>query len=106
LVIRSGDERYYAKGYVPKDTGWKEVYGNGPFMRSEADEEEEEGDTETGQAAARHAEAHMRAQALPDLKPGQPLQASNGRCSSHQTKPPSPYTESSLLAMMAKHGLG
>ncbi len=106
LVIRTGEDRYYAKGFVPKEAGWKQVYGAGDRLGAEMDEDEDDGDSENGQTAARHAEAHMRTQALPELKPGQPLKASNARSASHQTKPPSPYTESSLLAKMAKHGLG
>jgi DNA topoisomerase-3 len=109
LVIRVGDQRFYAKGYVQKDSGWKEVYGGiGQSVGSSQDDDEDDSissdDADT--AARKRSDAHMRSQSLPALKPGQALHAKNGRSVSYQTQPPAKYTEATLLSRMEKHGLG
>jgi DNA topoisomerase-3 len=112
VVIRAGEERFYAKGYVQKDAGWKEVYGGAAAgSTAEADDEDEEepaddGGRGAGAGAGRAAAAHMPSQSLPELQNGQKLSVRGSRIGSFETKPPARHTEASLLARMAKHNLG
>lgn len=110
LVIRVGEDRFYAKGYVQKDAGWKEVYGGGQPLSAESDEDDDEwqdgnGQTEGGADGGR-VSAHMKSQSLPAMKQGQPLVVKGCRIGDHQTKPPARHTEASLLSGMEKHNLG
>jgi len=92
LTLESGGEKFYAKGRVQKDAGWKEVYGN-TFDLS--DEEETD-----------HDDRSSSRQLLPDLKEGQQLTIRNCQAREQATKPPSRYNEASLLSQMEKHNLG
>lgn len=92
LTLESGGEKFYAKGRVQKDAGWKEVYGN---TLDQTDDEDGDLDDRT---ATR--------QLLPELKEGQLLAVKNCRSSEQSTRPPSRYTEASLLSQMEKHNLG
>ncbi|RKN84965.1 DNA topoisomerase III [Paenibacillus ginsengarvi] len=102
LVIRAGDDRFYARGYVQKEAGWKELYGSLPSFAEEDDEDETENDKASQESRA----ATLPSQRLPELKPGQKLEAKNTRAGEYQTKPPSRHTEASLLSGMEKRGLG
>lgn len=103
VVLRAGDERFYARGFVLKEAGWKAVY-DGAGRTAAAFPEDEADEEEAGSEGA--ANAPLRLQPLPELAPGQTLRVQSGRCDAHQTKPPSRYTEAALLAKMEKHGLG
>jgi DNA topoisomerase III len=91
VSIQAGSELFHAKGIVPKDNGWREVYG-----ASWADEEQEGGNQE--EEAPR--------QKLPELKEGGALRMSDVRLHEDRTKPPNRYTEAELLTLMEKHQLG
>lgn len=99
LVIRVGDDRFYAKGYVQKEAGWKEVYGGAAI----SDEDEDESTDGSGEGRA---SVHLSSQPLPELRAGQSLAVKSCRTGDHQTKPPARHTEASLLSGMEKHNLG
>ncbi|TCZ75155.1 DNA topoisomerase III [Paenibacillus albiflavus] len=92
LTLESGGEKFYAKGRVQKDAGWKEVYGNTFDL---TDDEETD-----------HDDRSSSRQLLPDLKEGQQLIIRNCQAREQATKPPSRYNEASLLSQMEKHNLG
>lgn len=92
LTLESGGEKFYAKGRVQKDAGWKEVYGNSADLSDDEDSDQDD------RSASR--------QLLPALNEGQQLTVRNCRASEQATKPPSRYTEASLLSQMEKHNLG
>lgn len=113
LVIRVQDDRFYAKGFVQKETGWKELYGGVAALAADSDgEDEDEDEASSGDASTSadrgggRASAKLPAQALPALKSGQRLDAKGCRTAEHQTKPPARHTEASLLSGMEKRGLG
>jgi len=82
LVINN--ERFYAKGRVEKEKGWREIY----TVSREQDESEEE------------------ISLLPSLSRDQELPLRCCQLKSGMTTPPSRYTEASLLSVMEKYGLG
>jgi DNA topoisomerase-3 len=108
LVIRSGDDRFYAKGYVLKEAGWKEAYEGAQSLAATSADDEDESD-EDGEASGTDGTGRpirMTAQTLPNLNVSDTLTVRGCRSSDHQTKPPSRYTEASLLSAMEKHHLG
>ncbi|XEC97687.1 DNA topoisomerase III [Paenibacillus tarimensis] len=92
VVIQAGEDRFYAKGKVQKDAGWKEVYGSQTVTAEEAEDEEQEEET-------------VR-QLLPPLTLGQSLQVKSAKLRELRTQPPPRYTEAALLGAMEKHNLG
>ncbi|MDF2723002.1 MAG: topoisomerase [Paenibacillus sp.] len=108
LVVRCGDDRFYAKGYVQKEAGWKAVYeGTAAYTSGQAGEDDDERDgDEAQQAGEGKSAAHLPSQSLPALTEGQPLPVKSLRSGDHQTKPPGRHTEASLLSGMEKHNLG
>lgn len=109
LVVRVGNERFYAKGYVQKEAGWKDVYGGLQAFVEEDGEDEDQGEDGKGGdegASGGRASFTMKAQPLPQLAVGQTLGVKGSRTLDHETKPPARHTEASLLAGMEKRGLG
>ena len=80
LQIDIGENSFYAKGKTVKSAGWKEFYGM-------TDDEEDE-DTEN------------RSQDLPEIRQGVQLDVLNTKIISGKTRPPSRYTEATLLSAM------
>jgi len=95
LTLEIGGERFYAKGRVMKDAGWKAVYGQETSSSSSSDED-----------GAETEDDHSRAQTLPQLQLGAELKDARCQLEKHATKPPGRYTEAALLSIMEKHGLG
>lgn len=100
VTLGAGGERFYAKGKIEKDKGWKETFQvSGASAYDEDDEEPEDG-------AARASGDKPSAQLLPALTSGQSLAVKNTGVKELRTLPPARYTEASLLGRMEKHGLG
>jgi DNA topoisomerase III len=91
VSVQVGSELFHAKGIIPKDNGWREVYGAGW-----SDEDSESG----------AAEEEAPRQKLPELKEGEALRMADVRLHEDRTKPPNRYTEAELLTLMEKHQLG
>ncbi|TYP69175.1 DNA topoisomerase III [Paenibacillus methanolicus] len=106
VVIRIGEDRFYAKGNVLKEAGWKEAYGS--VQDADWSDGEDDGSDEAaadgGRAAAR--EAGGGGQLLPALASGQSLTLKQNRFREGKTQPPARYTEAGLLSKMEKYGLG
>lgn len=71
---------FYAKGRIVKSAGWKAVYG------ALVDDDDSDGDT--------------RSQQLPPLSQGNPVFVKSASTVKGKTKPPSRYTEATLLTAM------
>lgn len=93
VTIDIGGETFYAKGRVTKEPGWKSVYGQ--ELISSEQEDEDTRDEDSGGS-----------QSLPKLQSGQVIPDHRCTLEKHATKPPSRYTEASLLSIMEKHKLG
>ena len=83
MIFQIGKERFYAKGKIVKDVGWKEAYGD----KYVGDDNEDHDD-----------------QSLPALKQGDSLKVNALVLESGQTKPPARYTEATLLSAMEHPG--
>ena len=81
LIVDIGGEIFTAGGKVVKNPGWKAAY----------EEEYSEEDEEEGEA---------KDQQLPDLKKGDRLTGLSLAMTEGKTKPPSPFTEATLLSAM------
>lgn len=81
VEAKAGEIRFYARGKVVKDAGWKSVYEKETLL-------EEEGEDE------------VKEQVLPDLKEGQVLGTVNAQLTVGKTKPPARFTEATLLGAM------
>ncbi|PYI56393.1 DNA topoisomerase III [Paenibacillus flagellatus] len=101
LVVKAGGETFYAKGYVLKEAGWKDVYGGAQALQDAAEDDDEEREADAERGAVR-----LASQSLPELKAGQPVELKGSRAVQHETKPPARLTEASLLSAMEKHNLG
>lgn len=86
LVTTVGGEKFYSRGRVVKEAGWKAVYGKGQ------DEETEDKDDALP-------EQRLQAQKKGDLK-----QVKDCKVLKSQTKPPARYTEATLLSAMESPG--
>ncbi|NHN30675.1 DNA topoisomerase III [Paenibacillus agricola] len=98
VTVEITGESFYAKGRVTKDAGWKAVYGHdasGSLISSGSGEEDDLGDTDAGSS-----------QNLPKLQMGDELKDARPSLDKHMTKPPSRYTEATLLSVMEQHKLG
>lgn len=84
VELTINNERFYAKGRIEKEKGWREIY----TVSKEQDEADEE------------------ISLLPSLTQGQQLPLRGCQLKSGMTTPPSLYTEASLLSVMEKYGLG
>ncbi|MCL1848286.1 MAG: DNA topoisomerase III [Clostridiales bacterium] len=86
LTLSIGKQSFFAKGKTDKAQGWKAVYG-----MSLADAEEEEGSDEADD---------LGSQSLPPLAQGDKRKVLQLALVTGKTKPPSRYTEASLLSAM------
>ncbi len=102
VVIESNGERFYAKGVVTKDNGWKEAYGSS--VQNEDDDEETRIAGVSGSDASEDRETSI--QRLPELMKGHKLQMRSASIGNHRTYPPGRFTEAGLLTQMEKHHLG
>ena len=84
LTLTAGKHKLYAKGKTEKNPGWKEAYGK---VLDEDDDEGGEGE-------------EMKSQALPALNQGDKLRILSVSIENGKTRPPSRYTEASLLTAM------
>lgn len=84
VELTINNERFYAKGRVEKEKGWRDIY----TVSRDQDEAEEE------------------ISLLPSLTQGEQVPLRGCQLKSGITTPPSRYTEASLLSVMEKHGLG
>ncbi|MFK7694004.1 DNA topoisomerase III [Paenibacillus sp. HJGM_3] len=112
VVIEAAGERLYAKGVVPKDSGWREAYGGvGGAAESDADEDDDPvaaGGGGASPVSGSDAGENRAAvsQRLPELTKGQPLAMRAAGVANHRTQPPGRYTEAALLTRMEQHHLG
>jgi DNA topoisomerase-3 len=83
IVLDCANEKWTASGQVPVSAGWKAVFG-GSF--SEDDSSEGEGESK---------------QALPELTKGEVLPVVGADVQSRQTKPPSRFTDGSIIEAMS-----
>ncbi len=79
IKLKVGKESFIAKGKIVKSLGFMEIYSNEP----EEDDDEE-----------------IKEQTLPSLSVGQSLTLSSITETTGQTRPPSPFTEATLLSAM------
>lgn len=100
VVLASGRDRFYAKGKIEKEKGWKEIYQSGTYASAQVEDEEDDNDAVQGKVD------HQPAQLLPPLAAGQALPVKQGKVRELRTMPPARYTEATLLTRMEKHGLG
>ncbi|MHA6483121.1 DNA topoisomerase III [Paenibacillus sp. strain BS8-2] len=98
VVLTAGGERFYARGRIQKDAGWKAIYEGHNGMT--IGDDDEEGDDPTG------AKERDAAQALPPLQQGAAVTIKSVVVKELRTLPPARYTEATLLTRMEKHGLG
>ena len=82
LTLTVDGERFYARGKIVKNQGWRAAYG--PAFLPE--EEEEDGDE--------------REQNLPSLRQGDRVEILSARADAGKTAPPKRYTEATLLSAM------
>ncbi|GAA3400992.1 DNA topoisomerase III [Paenibacillus hodogayensis] len=106
LAIRVGDDCFYAKGFVQKEAGWKDVYGGAQALADDLDEDDAEDDGRSGDDKTEGRDRLTPAQSLPALANGQTLGVKGCRIGDHQTKPPARHSEATLLSRMEKHNLG
>ncbi|RTE04419.1 DNA topoisomerase III [Paenibacillus whitsoniae] len=91
LTVEIAGEKLYASGTMMKEAGWKDVYGASDVSDPDKDDTGSEDDI---------------TQLLPQVNQGDAVTARSVRQLTRQTKPPSRYTEASLLSQMEKWGLG
>jgi DNA topoisomerase-3 len=87
LTLAVGKHRLYARGKTVKSQGWKEAYGKIADGDGDDDDDDAEGED-------------MRSQALPPLTQGKKLKILGAGVESGKTRPPSRYTEATLLSAM------
>lgn len=87
LTLTVDGERFYARGKIVKNQGWRAAYG--PAFLPE--EEEEDGDE--------------REQTLPSLRQGDRVEILSARADAGKTAPPKRYTEATLLSAMEHPGV-
>ncbi|MBD3922384.1 DNA topoisomerase III [Paenibacillus sp. PR3] len=103
VVVRVGGDRFYARGNVLKDAGWKEAYGS----VSAADLDGEDDGSGDGAEDGRAGDSRSGGgQLLPPLSANQSLPFKQSRLREGQTQPPARYNEAGLLSKMEKYGLG
>ncbi|GKU80316.1 DNA topoisomerase III [Paenibacillus sp. L3-i20] len=100
VTLLAGGERFYVKGKMDKDIGWKELYQGGGESLYDENDEEAEGNADIAQAE------RQRSQTLPSIQEGQSLTLKQSAVKELRTLPPARYTEATLLTQMEKHGLG
>lgn len=98
VTLVAGGEKFYAKGKIQKDAGWKELYQGGTHDAEDEEEEEEEN--------GRGSSDKHPSQLLPPLSIGAQIPLKNASAKELRTLPPARYTEASLLGKMEKYGLG
>ncbi|MDQ6419864.1 DNA topoisomerase III [Paenibacillus sp. LHD-117] len=98
VTLAAGGERFYAKGKIEKESGWKDVYAG----HSDPLQDDEDGDD--GESHSRN--DRQPAQVLPPMSIGGTLTLKSAAAKELRTLPPARYTEASLLTRMEKHGLG
>ena len=87
LTLTVDGERFYARGKIVKNQGWRAAYG--PAFLPE--EEEEDGDE--------------REQTLPSLRQGDRVEILSALADAGKTAPPKRYTEATLLSAMEHPGV-
>ena len=87
LTLTVNKHKLYAKGKTVRSPGWKEAYG-----KAEGDDPEDDEDGGEGE--------DMKNQALPSLNQGDKLKILGLNMENGKTRPPSRYTEASLLTAM------
>ena len=81
LTIKVGEEKFYAKGKIVKNLGWKQAYG-----QSLITEEDDDSD--------------LKEQTLPQIQQGERLKVESSAIETGKTKPPARYNEATLLTAM------
>lgn len=85
VKVKINGEIFTAKGKIVKLKGWKAVYQNAIDIDNESKDDEPE-------------------QSLPDVKKGDKLKVISVKSNNEKTKPPSRYTEATLLSAMEHPG--
>ena len=99
VIVQAGQDRFFAKGRVEKELGWREAYASGTASSwNDTDDEQED---EAGEDSMKEA-----SQRLPALKSGQKLALKQVVFKELRTLPPPRFTEAALLSRMEKYGLG
>ncbi len=86
LTVQVGKERFYAKGKMVINPGWKQAYSQDLIS------DEEEGDSD------------LREQSLPKINQGAKLPVRSCSVETGKTKPPARYNEATLLTAMENPG--
>jgi DNA topoisomerase-3 len=84
-------ERFYSKGKVIKESGWKKVYGLGEMEDSDPENDHD---------------SDIADQSLPQLSQGDRVKVKQCQTKNRFTQPPARYNEASLLTQMEKNNLG
>ncbi len=105
VTLKLGNDRFYAKGRVPKQEGWREAYGDSGSAAAGGLDEADDDDSENSGGRAGSAPAE-KMQLLPAMQEGQRMPHRGIKLKEGQTQPPGRYTEASLLTIMEKHMLG
>jgi DNA topoisomerase-3 len=100
VVVAVGKDRFYAKGKIEKEKGWKEIYQTATYTSAQDEDEDDDNDALQGKTD------RQPAQLLPPLSVGQALTIKQSKVRELRTMPPARYTEATLLTRMEKYGLG
>lgn len=90
VVTEVEEETFKTSGKILVDAGWKEIYG------SDDDDEDEEETPKKGKKQ----EEKVKVQKLPPIDKGETNNVTDSELQEKQTKPPSHYTNASLLGIM------
>lgn len=97
VIMRSGKDNFKATGRVVTEEGWRALYAKRQQTADKASEKD--GDGGGGEDEDKDGE-----QSLPDLKKGDSRQIEDAVLLTKKTKPPSAYTEATLLQAMETAG--
>lgn len=95
VTLDLAGETFHAKGRTIRDAGWKALYG-----QDSLDDDEDSAESNSG------GNEQTDWQTLPSMEQGMTLSDVRPTLQKAATRPPSRFTEASLLTVMEKHNLG